>query len=185
LALTLLLGSCIGGGTPTPPSPTPPPQPALRTYRAGPEFLHLTFEYPGTWAARQYDDQSSFSTLIVFLSNQPMIPPCNDGGCGLAVKRLNRGGVLAWWSEWGMPGWAFDKNAKGESLTVGGRRATLVIKPGCHQIGGRVFMQAVVERPQVPDNWYELDACIRGPGVDQIEAQVRALLASTRFRKEG
>jgi len=121
------------------------------------------------------------STAIVFLSDQRMTSPCQDGGCSLPLRHLNRGAVLVWWTEWGFPDWSFDKDAKGQPFTVGGRRARLLIGPGCHQIGGEVSMKAVVERPQAPDNWYELDACIRGPGVDQAEAQVRALLASTRF----
>jgi hypothetical protein len=184
MPLILVVGACTGGATPRPSEPTTFIQPALRTYDSGPSFLHLTFEYPASWTARHYDDQSTMSTAIVFLSDQRMTSPCQDGGCGLPLRHLNRGAVLVW-TEWGFPDWSFDKDAKGQPLTVGGRRARLLIEPGCHQVGGEVSMKAVVERPQAPDNWYELDACIRGPGVDQVEAQVRALLASTRFGKEG
>ena len=90
LALTLLLGSCTGGD-------------GLEVYRTGPKFLHLAFEYPGSWTAEHLEEQSNFSTLIVYLSNQPMITPCTGGSCGLAVKHLEPGGVLAWWSSDGFP----------------------------------------------------------------------------------
>ena len=42
-------------------------------------------------------------------------------------------------------------------------------------------MTAIVERSDAADNWYEFSACIRGPGIQEVEAQVRALLGSVRF----
>jgi hypothetical protein len=125
-----------------------------------------------------------------------MVAPCRTtssgpaGGtfsteCGWPVKHLEPGGVLAWWSSNTYFTWNFDKDARGETLTVGGRRAKLSVKPGCHDIDGQVSMTAVVEIPNLPNNWDEFDACIRGPGIDQVEAQVRAFLASTRFPKGG
>jgi hypothetical protein len=195
LPLALALAACTGGGTTSPTGPGPPTGPRTLTYHAGPAFLHLTFAYPGSWTARTTDEQSSFATYLVYLSSQPMVAPCkttwSDGGfgvdCSLPVKRLEPGGVLAWWTEWGWPDWSFDKNARGEPLTVAGRRAkvSVTMKPECRRIGGTVFMKTVVERPQAPDNWYEFDACIRRPGLSAAEAQVRALLASTRFGESG
>jgi hypothetical protein len=194
LPLALALAACTGGGATSSTGPGPPTGPRTLTYHAGPAFLHLTFEYPRSWTARTTDEQSSFATYLVYLSNQSMVAPCRTTSsgpagetfsteCGLPVKHLEPGGVLAWWTEWGWPDWSFDKNANGQPLTVAGRRAklTVTMKPECHRIDGDAFMKTVVERPQAPDNWYEFDACIRGPGVDHVEAQVRALLASTRF----
>jgi hypothetical protein len=45
-------------------------------------------------------------------------------------------------------------------------------------------MTVVVESPGLAFNWYEFDACIRGPGEHDIESQVRALLASTKLPPE-
>jgi hypothetical protein len=33
----------------------------------------------------------------------------------------------------------------------------------------------------VADNWYELDACLRGPGLAQQEAAISAMLKSVRI----
>jgi hypothetical protein len=187
LLLPLILAACTGGES------TTLVQPTLRTDRVGP----LSFQYPASWTARRYSETSSFRTYLVYLSNQPMVTPCRTTSsgpagatfsteCGLAVRHLHSGGVLAWWSENGFAGWSFDKNAKGEALTVGGYRAKLLVEPGCHGIGGEESMTTVVEYPTEPSyNWYEFDACVRGPGIDQVETQVRALLASTRFAKSG
>ena len=123
----------------------------------------------------------------MYLSNRDMHPPCNDGECGLPVTELEPGGIVAWWSANGMPGWTFDA-AEGDPITVAGRRAKLSILKGnpgwtpsgaCGPIGADWAIRAVVERLDVSDNWYELDACIRGPGAAMFESQVRALLAST------
>jgi hypothetical protein len=171
----VVMVSCTGGsGNEVPHEP--------RVFAAGDEFQNLRFVYPASWTARRYSEQSSFSTLIVYLSNQTMVAPCQGGACGLPVKRLEPAGVLAWWSEKGRPGWTFDKNAKGQPLVVGGRRSRLSIKPGCHELGGQVYESVVIERPDAADNWYEFDVCIRGPGVSQVETQVRALLDSVTFR---
>jgi hypothetical protein len=168
LTAALVLGACTGG------------EPTSRSYDARPQF-DLSFRYPGDWTAKHFTWESSFSIVIVYLSDQPMITPCQGGSCGLAVEHLEAGGILAWWSEQGFPGWTFDHDAKGEPLTVGGRRAMLLVKPGCGKIDGEVSMIAVVEIPDVPDNWYQLNACIRGPGIDETEAQVRQMLHTVSF----
>ena len=80
--------------------------------------------------------------------------------------------------------WNFDRDARGEPLTVGGRRARLSIEPGCHDIDGDVSMTAVVETPSVPEDWFQFDVCVRQPGVDRVEVQARRLLASVRFAAE-
>jgi hypothetical protein len=161
------------------PSETPTsPAEALAAFRAGPEFEGLDFSYPASWQAIAYQSRSSFSTTMVYLSNQAMHKPCPDGSCGPGAPKLQPGGFIAWWSERGTPSFTFD-TAVGDPLTVGGRRAKLSVRSEVCWIGGDVLMSAVVERPEAPNNWYELDACIRGPGVAEIESQVRALLAST------
>jgi hypothetical protein len=187
--LLLLMAACTGGGVTSTTGPTLV-QPSLVPYDSGSPY-HLAFKYPASWAAREYDEVSSFSTLVVYLSNQPMVAPCKTTksakstsvNCGLAVEHLGRGGVLAWWSLDSGPGWSFGKDAPGEPINVGGHRARLSMSmtPQCGRIGADAAIQVVVEPPQVPDNWFQLDACIRGPGVSTAEAQVRALLASTRF----
>jgi hypothetical protein len=156
--------------------------PARRTFESGPQFGGLSFEYPGAWTALQPAQESTISTVIVYLSNQTMVSPCTDGSCGLAVKHLEPGAILVWWSQRGSPGWTFPvSSARGELLTIGGRRALLIVRPGCAFLDGDVFMRTVVEIPHVAENWLELDACIRQPGAAAAETEVRELLDSVHF----
>jgi hypothetical protein len=54
--------------------------------------------------------------------------------------------------------------------------------PGfCSAIGGDESVAVVVERPAVRDNYWRIDACIRGPDVATAEGQVRAMLQTARF----
>lgn len=154
---------------------------ALSTYRAGPNFEGISFTYPASWRPAAYTENSSFSSIIVYLSNQAMYPPCQDGTCGLPLARLDLGGILAFWSANGFPAWSFDA-APGELTSVAGRRAKLSTRLSwCRAIGGDVQFTVLVERPEAAHNWYQFDACIRGPGEQTIESQVQALLASTKL----
>ncbi len=101
--------------------------------------------------------------------------------CGWPLERLEGGGILAWWTTNGSASWSFEQDARGRPITVGGRPAKLLVRSGCRFVGGEVAMTAVIPYPTLPDNWYELDACIRGPRTDLAEAQIRALLDSTSF----
>jgi len=94
---------------------------------------------------------------------------------------LPEGGVvIAWWAK-GFPGWSLDK-ANGDAFAVGGHRAKLRSdRPGdCGQIGADETMTATTARDAAA-NWFEMNACLRGPGLQAEEAQVRAMLASTTF----
>jgi N-acetylneuraminic acid mutarotase len=94
---------------------------------------------------------------------------------------LPEGGVLiAWWAK-GFPGWSLDK-AQGDIFAVGGHRAKLrTDRPGdCRRIGADETVTATTARDAAA-NWFEMNACLRGPGLQAEEAQVRAMLASTTF----
>jgi len=174
-------GQALRGASSPAPGATPSPAEALAAFRAGSEFESLSFNYPASWRAIAYQSRSSFSTTIVYLSNQSLPAPCPDGSCGPGVPKLQPGGFIAWWSERGT--FTFDLLA-GDPLTVGGRQAKLSIQNKRCWPGGNVLMSVVVERPEAPDNWYEFDACIGGPGVAEVESQLRALLASTTLAGE-
>jgi hypothetical protein len=148
----------------------------------------VSFAYPSAWLARRYEVNSSFSSTIVYLSPQAMHAPCvtHHGTvnttitCNHPIIRLGRDSVLERWSTDGWPGWTF-KRAPGTQLRVGGRRAKLQVAQGGYGIGARELMSVVVERPGIPDNWYEFDAYISGPDTSLNEQQVRQLLRSVRF----
>jgi len=148
----------------------------------------VSFAYPSAWQARRYEVTPSFSSVIVYLSPQAMHPPCvtHHGTvnttiiCKQPVSRLDHNSILASWSTNGWPGWSFTR-AAGTPLRVGGRRAKLQITHGSYGIGATEMMSVVIEQPGTTDDWYQLDAFIRGPNTSLHEDQVRQLLRTVRF----
>ena len=72
----------------------------------------------------------------------------------------------------------FDHPADGTRIEVGGMAAILSEAP---QAPDRVLLTWKIQRPGFIDNWVQLEADIRGPGLDALRAQVEALIASFRF----
>ena len=60
-----------------------------------------------------------------------------------------------------------------ETKTAGGWCATL---RGTEAITVKIFRN-------VPDNWYEMDACLRAPGLPRQEAEIASMLSSVRIAK--
>ena len=60
-----------------------------------------------------------------------------------------------------------------ETRTVGGWCATL---RGTETITVKIFRN-------VPDNWYEMDACLRAPGLARQEGEIASMLSSVRIAK--
>jgi hypothetical protein len=182
----LVLAGCGGGSSP---SPAPGPDTSLRAYHSGHPW-GLSFRRPASWKPQTFGAQSSFSTPIVYLSNQPLHNPCvhNHLGpghfsvhCGEALDRLRPGGVIVQWSEQGFAGWTID-NAPGRPVKVDGLRGRLQTRENrCGRLGADHRMLLVVENPRLPDNWYGLRACFRGPDSASTEAALRDMIASTRF----
>jgi hypothetical protein len=167
-----------------PGSPVPPPGPVklARFTRYG-----LSFRYPATWRARSWNDASSFSALITYLSTSQLRNPCTRSttatsisvSCGEPIRRLPAGGLLVTWTANGFPGGP--GITKTNSL-IGGRPAVVmagVLEP-CAGIGGDEAITVKILRA-VADNWYTMTACLRAPGVRQDELAVRAMLKSVRI----
>jgi len=154
--------------------------------------MGVSFRYPSTWTAHRYVAVSSFSTSIVYLSNDRLHPPCRttrgqgsvSTACGSPLAHLGPSGVLVEWSEHGFPDWSLKTRAEGKPITVGGHRAKIQIPSSLSPCpdGFDQSMTVVVE--SVPDNWWQIDACIRGPGVAASLSQVRAMLRSAHLPTE-
>jgi hypothetical protein len=148
--------------------------------------LGVSFRYPAAWRSEtDADDMSSFSTLIVYLSNMRLYPPCVTSQikkviyktCQPPISQLARGSFLAEWSAGASPLWRFSQ-VKGKPLRVGGRRAKLLVtKTPC--LGGNTSIAVVVRNDSA--NSYDFDVCIKGPGARRVERQVTALLKTVRF----
>lgn len=151
----------------------------------------ISFDYPASWERRSYQKQSSFSSAIVFMSTGRLREPCattTDSGtvtsisCGWAVERLADSGVYVEWSANGFPGWQLTAQG-GEPRTIGGREARVQEDaPGaCTKVGGDVTVTALIARG--PDNWYEMEACLKGPHLDESRRQVNDMLSSLEINK--
>ena len=150
----------------------------------------LSFAYPDAWRAARFEVVSSFSHLLVYLSTAAMSDPCdrtpNSIACvRSAVSALGPDGILVEWSGHGFPGWTFDPT-KGRPMLVDGRRATLEhVDPSgghCQAIGGERELLVTIDDPTADMNWTEMRACLRGPSLDGLQAQVESMLASVTWR---
>jgi hypothetical protein len=168
------------------PSPSPP---AFRHF----DGEVLSFDYPGAWRHATFAVMSSFSSVLVYLSTAPLSDPCDRTQDSVAcirqaVSGLGPDGVLVEWSRDSFPGWTFDPT-QGQLMTVGGRRATLEqadpVDEACQSIGGERELVATIDDPTPDQNWTGMRACLRGPSLDGLEAQIQAMLAAVTWNEPG
>jgi hypothetical protein len=175
VASAALVTGCASAGT---------PQAAVTS---GFSAMGLAFRYPGTWRSGTWnDDVSSFSGLIVFLGTGRLHDPCErtvgaqvtSVSCGDPVSKVAPGGVLVRWDENGFPNW----HAPRSNTKIGGRPATETVTAGswCRTLGGSRTITVVIPRG-ASDNWYEMDACLRGPGIPAEQAEITAMLKTVRL----
>ena len=154
----------------------------------------VTITYPASWHAVQPSSQPTIGVNLVDLSNQPLHDPCTSTitpsglttACAFPLARLESDSVLMRWSlaeEPGLPeGSAFLDSQPGKSFTVGGQPGKLATRPPTHdECGGlgasRVMAAAVVNGA----DRYVMTACITGPSVRTVAAQIRGVLFNSRF----
>lgn len=176
--------SCTGA-VPVRRSGTVQPPVSLRAFDGG----GVSFRFPASWTAHQYVmPPSTIRSVFVYLSNDALHNPCQGTGSGMTcaypIDRLGADGVLVTWSENGSPAWTFKsfREAAGRRTTIGGRPAKVLIGTSgrtCASIGADELIEVVV--PNGRYNWYEMDACIRGPNLGAAEAQVTAMLRTVQF----
>ena len=164
----------------TPAGPARPTAPA--TFSA----MGLSFRYPATWHPGTWNDVSSFTTLIVYLSTGPQHDPCtvthNPGvtsvNCTDPVGSLPPGGILVRWEAAGFPTFHLPK----PNTTIAGRPAVQTKTRGgwCASLGATETITVLIPR-DTPGNWYQLDACLRAPNLPQQEAQISAMLTTVRI----
>ena len=169
--------------------------PSFADSSAPPGFRHfdgqgVAFDYPAEWTAAHFDVTTSFSSSIVYLSTSPLSDPCDRGPnsiqCGwAAASGLAPDGVLVEWSRNGFPGWTFDPT-KGQPFNVSGRTATLedvAAADSCKGIGGEREVVVTIDDPVPDQNWTELRACLRGPNLADLSAQLGAMLGTVRWQR--
>jgi hypothetical protein len=173
-------------------SPSPLPAATL----SAPAFRHfdrevLSFDYPDAWGDATFVVVSSFSTVFVYLSTAPLSDPCDRTANSIAcirnaVSGLGHNGVLVQWSRQSFPGWRFDPT-KGRLTTIGGRAATFqevaLTQGGCQAIGGERELVVTIDDATPDMNWTEMRACLRGPSLDGLQAQVEEMLATVTWKQ--
>ena len=191
LAMTLAvaaIATALASGCTAPsharPAATTGPAAATANFSA----MGVAFRYPAAWRSRTWsDDVSSFTGSIVYLSTLRQHDPCSvttspgriTTVCGDPVGKLPPGGVLVRWNADGFPNW----NMPEANTAIGGRPATETRTSGgwCATLGGTETITIII--PRASDNWYQMDACLRGPDLAHDEAQISAMLGSVRIAK--
>ena len=147
----------------------------------------VRFNYPSSWTADTFPkpDISMFSSAMVSLSNEAMHAPCvRDGStvtCSLPLTGLGSGGVLVVWSADAFPGWTLAREP-GRPVSVNGHagKESSVSGRGSCVIGTQEDITLVVARIATA-NYYEMDACLRGPDLARERSDIQAMIASTKI----
>lgn len=181
------------------PQATPPP-----TVRASPsptttatglahfsqDELGFGFDYPEAWSYEptQYIAPSGYQ-LLGYLGTMPVDPSqiCHTTAavstCDPHAYGLPPGNVVITISNNSGPTTdpiaSFERSGLGTPTRVGGMAAVF---SDDQQAADRVFLTWKIASPVASNNWIQLDADIRGPGLDIVRTQIEALIASFRFQ---
>jgi hypothetical protein len=153
----------------------------------------LSFRYPAAWTARRWPlFMISDERTIAYLTQAQLHDPCKRaknayGGVGVSCRggvlnALPVGDVFITWALLGDG----PEPAAGEHLVIDQHRATVSYNDAhiCGEIRGveRGIAAAIATGT---GNWYEMEACLRGPGLPQAEAEVRVMLQTVRLHDTG
>jgi hypothetical protein len=163
VALMAALGAGCGHGS------TATMHTGLRGVRMATYTGHgITFRYPTAWRYRHRGFFSTMTSPVVDLASQPTRDPCTMHGCWFPARHLRPGAVVVTWEQAG----GLIDPAHPPKVGVHVR----VLRRGCRSLGGdeEVAGQVVLRGGRV----YEVEACLRAPGVAAHARDVRAMLAS-------
>jgi hypothetical protein len=166
--------------------------PATKSAPAAASFsvMGLAFRYPVSWhRSRTWSDLPGSSALTVYLSSTSRLrAPCVSSTrpgriaqtCEYPVRVLPPAGILVKWSANGFPAWRTPK----ANTTIAGRKATEIRTSGgwCAPLRATETITVIIPRA-TPGNWYQMDACLRAPGLQQQQAQISSMLRSVRIAK--
>ena len=149
--------------------------------------MGLSFRYPAAWrSVTPRAGLSDLSALIVYLSTSRLSGTCVASAspgriaetCAYPIRVLPPGGVLVRWNANSLPNWRMPK----ATTTVAGRGAVERKARGgwCAVLGGTETITVMIPRAG-PGHWYQMDACLRGPGLPRQEAQISSMLRSVRI----
>jgi hypothetical protein len=131
-----------------------------------------------------------FTTWIVWLSSQPIHPPCvtrhgthnTTVTCAEPISRLRPDSILADWTSNTALG-EF-RSGPGRPITVGGRHGIWRVQSGsagAPDIGETEVITVTVPIPHSRDSWDQLTAMLRRPNVPGLTARLETMLESVRW----
>ena len=184
-ALVTLAAGCASVPSARPATAAKERAPATASF----SFMGLAFRYPASWRRSRTwrSDLPGFPASIVYLSSTsrlsaPCVASTSPGRiaqtCEYPVRVLPPAGVLVRWGVNGSPAWRMPK----ANTTVAGRKAAELRTSGgwCAPLGATETITVIIPRA-VPGTWYQLDACLRAPGLPRQEAQISSMLRSVRI----
>ena len=178
--VALLAAACAG---PSPPSASVDNATGLATFHED----GLVFDYPAAWRPFRYQVVSSFSNLIVYLATVDVPDPCtrtaNSIACGQGFQ-LAPNSIVVTISGRGFPGFnILDGQPRGaRALVVDGLPAYVEqLQPQDRAQGADLSLVWTIARPGSVDNFYTVQADIRGPDVAGQRQEAEALITSLRF----
>ena len=153
----------------------------------------LSFRHPRQWRSYRYQETSSFTDLITFVSTDTLHAPCTETRnasattivCGPPLARLSPGGVLITWMTEGMPGRTLAL-LPGMRTRIGGHQARAVsgaAAGSCAKLGGAWQEQVTIARDSAlpSTSLVAMDACAAAPGVAQARQEITDMLATVRL----
>lgn len=167
-------------------APTTPPPSGTTTFDEG----GLAFTYPAAWQEFHYDVQSSFSRVIAYLATVNVPEPCattvaSDSTSVDCADRftLSADTLVVDVTSNGFPGFDITQ-VPGDAtpLTIGGLPGYIETNgPDAAVPGVDRTVTWTIAAPGFIDNYYTIEAQLRGPDLDRMQAQLDALVASLRY----
>jgi hypothetical protein len=120
---------------------------------------------------------SSMEGVSGFYSNVPLGPSCSNGGCGWPIHALPPNSIVVAWGSISGPIATDQPQGMAPNTTIGGRAATKTtdLTEGCRSLGGTASVVVNIS-PEI-----KMRACMRGPDIAPLQADVEAMLRSVTF----
>lgn len=144
---------------------------------------NVSLRYPACWSLSRYITDSTMSTALGYLSNEPMRNPCSSATsgvltidhCGVPIRTLKRGGVL-------VTLFLGIGSGSGNHVVLSqrsGRESVAKHPPGALRATEEISISIDAD---MPGRYYELNAYFRGPGIVEDQRQLKKMLDSMKIK---
>ena len=149
----------------------------------------ISVSHPTRWRVWRFAEVGSFTTALLFLSNQPVTAPCTTSrtstgtqtSCrGLPKARLRSGGVLLGWFSNGFPaprGYDVLAHTRGRPTVIDDRPAKIDVRQAdaaCKQDGGTLTITATIAHGSGAAS-ISMSACLARPTAADRARVLRSL----------